>query len=345
MKNLRNFYNDISGAKKILVLDLGFLGDSIHLIPSLNCIRKAMPDVELHVMIAEHVKEVLELTPWVDRVIGYPRFPKGPKWYQDFDRIKMLRSEKYDAIINLNGSDRSSLLTFATGSPVRLGRVPERKNAIWKYYFTDIVDYPYGKESVFIQRYNCLKNAGFPDCGIEFNLEISAALKASVVDYLPRQSYIHISPFTPVDARELPKKQLAGLLHDISDNHPDDILLLTCSQNEREQGKLKKLIHELHFSKWRIVQQPLSIPQVAAIINGAKIHIGGDTGTLHLAMALGKKTVSWFHENKLNQIHWMPKGEKHRSIVGNISDLGLIGIMNNDIVDAIEALIPEEVKL
>ncbi|OYV45401.1 MAG: hypothetical protein B7X06_04575, partial [Verrucomicrobia bacterium 21-51-4] len=82
------FFDAIRGAKKILVLDLGFLGDTVHLVPALACIRAALPQVQLEVMTAEHVTDLLKLTPWVDRVLGYPRFPKGPKWYQDFARVK-----------------------------------------------------------------------------------------------------------------------------------------------------------------------------------------------------------------------------------------------------------------
>src|SRR6184192_3594702 len=63
-------------AKKVMVLDLGFLGDTIHTLPALWLIRQGYPQAKLHFAVEEHVTSLLECVPWVDRVWGYPRFPK-----------------------------------------------------------------------------------------------------------------------------------------------------------------------------------------------------------------------------------------------------------------------------
>ena len=84
-----------------MLLDLGFLGDSIHLLPALWVLRQAYPEAQLHVMVSEHVTKIMEVAPWVDKIWGYPRFPRGPKWYQDFGRIRRLRAAKFDVVINL----------------------------------------------------------------------------------------------------------------------------------------------------------------------------------------------------------------------------------------------------
>jgi ADP-heptose:LPS heptosyltransferase len=118
------FYEATLGAKRVMLLDLGFLGDSIHLLPALWILRQAYPEAELNVMVSEHVTKIMEVAPYVDRVWGYPRFPRGPKWYQDFGRIRRLRAGKFDVVVNLNGSDRSSILTGLSGARWRLGRRP-----------------------------------------------------------------------------------------------------------------------------------------------------------------------------------------------------------------------------
>src|SRR5438552_12137105 len=51
----QGFYHRTRGARKIMVLDLGFLGDTVHLLPALWEIRQAYPAASLHVMVAEHV--------------------------------------------------------------------------------------------------------------------------------------------------------------------------------------------------------------------------------------------------------------------------------------------------
>ena len=49
------FYEESRSARRVMLLDLGFLGDSIHLLPALWVLRKAYPEAELHVMVFEHV--------------------------------------------------------------------------------------------------------------------------------------------------------------------------------------------------------------------------------------------------------------------------------------------------
>ena len=128
--------------------------------PALDCIHQSVPNACVDVMVAEHVTQIMEVLPWLNRVIGYPRFPKGPKWFNHGEWIKLLRTAKYDAVLNVNGSDRSSILTWLTGSPLRLGRIPRRKNG-GGVSVTHCVEHPYRNAPVFEQTVKALELAGF----------------------------------------------------------------------------------------------------------------------------------------------------------------------------------------
>jgi ADP-heptose:LPS heptosyltransferase len=110
-----NFLERTRHAKKVMVLDLGFLGDTVHLLPALWMVRQAYPRAELHVGVAAHVAAFMECVPWADRVWGYPRFPKHASLKENLDFVRRMRRERFDVLINLNGSDRSSWLTFLSG--------------------------------------------------------------------------------------------------------------------------------------------------------------------------------------------------------------------------------------
>ena len=64
-------------AKKVMVLDLGFLGDTIHLLPALWMVRQAYPEAELHVAVSTHITSLMDCVPWVNRTWGYMRYPLG----------------------------------------------------------------------------------------------------------------------------------------------------------------------------------------------------------------------------------------------------------------------------
>jgi len=82
------------------VIDLGFLGDSVHLIPSLWELKRHYPDAPLHVLTTAIGAEVLRMAPCVDRAWVFPLGPKSPPWWRHWDIIRALRREKFDLAIN-----------------------------------------------------------------------------------------------------------------------------------------------------------------------------------------------------------------------------------------------------
>ena len=205
-----HFFERTRNAKKIMVLDLGFLGDTIHLLPALRMVRQACPQAELHVAVASHITSLMDCVPWVDRVWGYMRYPRHATLRENLNVVRRLRREKFDAVINLNGSDRSSWLTFLSGARERLGRLPEDGGPLfWKHLFTAHVDYPFGAEPVYLQRCRCLQKAGFPFTQPEFHVEIAPEnLRAADMSGADKGTFFHISPFTTADYKELAPEQM-----------------------------------------------------------------------------------------------------------------------------------------
>jgi ADP-heptose:LPS heptosyltransferase len=331
------FYEATLGAKRVMLLDLGFLGDSIHLLPALWILRQAYPEAELNVMVSEHVTKIMEVAPYVDRVWGYPRFPRGPKWYQDFGRIRRLRAGKFDVVVNLNGSDRSSILTGLSGARWRLGRRPaDGGPAFWNAMFTHIVEHPYKTELISTQRWHCLKKAGFPGDAPEVHIDIPEASRRIALEKAGgKGGWIHVSPFTTENYKELPPSQLSELLRKLNRRFPDKKIILTCAANEREKGKMTALLSALDFSPWRVFGGELDLLELAAIVQASSLHLGGDSGGLHVAWMTGVPTVTWFRRYD-GLADWQPVGPHHKSIVGERTPEGLEGINSDEIVGMTE---------
>jgi ADP-heptose:LPS heptosyltransferase len=293
----------------------------------------------LEVIVAEHIKSILDVCPWLDGVRGYPRFPKGPRWYEDFGRVRRLHAEKFDAVINLNGSDRSSLLTWATGAPLRLGRVPPKTSWFWPRCFTHTVDVPHGGQSVYRQRWDALAAAGFPlPAGgpvfpIEINSEVEKKLDGLLGDNRP---FVHVSPFATQNEKELPLVQLAELLNVVATSQPKFALVLSTSPSAREKEKLTELRHLLRFEPWRIFSGDLNLVEFAALLRRARLHLGGDSGALHVALMTGTPTLAWFRDYA-GRVEWQPAGPAHRCVLGQPSSAGLTGIATAELSQAYAA--------
>jgi ADP-heptose:LPS heptosyltransferase len=305
--------------------------------------RKAYPKAELHVMVAEHVTRVMEVVPWVDKVWGYPRYPKGSKWYQDLGRIKRLRKEKFDVVINLNGSDRSSILTGMSGARWRLGRRPEDGGpSFWSLMFTHIVEVPYHTKLISTQRWECLKKAGFPGEKPEMSIEIPEEMHSSAIAKAGGQGgWIHVSPFTTENYKELPEAQLVDLLNQLGRRFRSYKIILSCSGSEREKAKMSVLLTQLDFTPWRVFSGDLDLLELAALVQRAAIHLGGDSGGLHVAWMTGVPTVTWFREYE-GRPDWQPLGDQHRSFLGVRQENGITGIDNMEILNAVECFLNQE---
>jgi len=315
--NSQTWFQRTRNAKKVMVLDLGFLGDTVHLLPSLWMIRQTYPQAELHVAVASHVTSLMKCVPWVNRVWGYMRYPRHATLRENWEMVSRLRREKFDVLINLNGSDRSSWLTYLSGARERLGRVPDDGGPLfWKRMFTAHVQHPFGGEPVYLQRCHCLEKAGFPSTPPEFRVQIAPAhLTAAQISEADSGTYLHISPFTTADYKELPPEQLADLIGALGKCFPEKKLVLSCAPTPRELEKMEHLLPLLPFRPWRVVAGNLNLMQLAAVIQHSALHFCGDTGTLHLALMTGTPAVSWFWPNPA-RAEWFPAGEKYRVLVG-----------------------------
>jgi ADP-heptose:LPS heptosyltransferase len=337
-----DFFSRTRDAKKVMVLDLGFLGDAVHLLPALWMVRRAYPQAELHVALATHATPLLELVPWVNRAWGYMRFPRHATLRENFQMVAALRREKFDVLINLNGSDRSSWLTFLSGARERLGRMPgEKTRPFWRQKFTACVFYPFYIESLSLQRCRCLEMAGFPFIAPEFHVEISSAhLRAAEIAEADTGNYFHISPFTTADRKELPPAQLAEFIVALQKMFPEKKLVLSCAPTEREQGKMSALLAALPQKPWRVFPGNLTIPQLAAVIRHSAVNFSGDTGTMHLAAMAGTPLVAWFWPNP-GRAQWLPAGGNFRVLVGENSPDSphLLKIPTDDLLRAAQSVL------
>jgi heptosyltransferase-3 len=329
-------------ARKVMVLDLGFLGDTVHLLPSLWMVRQAYPQAELHVTVAAHVTSFMDCVPWVDRVWGYVRFPRHATLRENFEMVSRLRREQFDVLINLNGSDRSSWLTLFSGARERLGRMPEGGGPpFWRRMFTAHVQQPSGEGPTYWQRCRCLEQAGFPFTRPEFHVEIkSEHLAAGNISPGDAGTYFHLSPFTTDDIKELPPEQLAELIDALAEHWPDKKLVLSCAPTERERGKLESLLKQLSRPPWRLLAGELNLMQLAAVIQHSALHLCGDTGTLHLALMTGAPCVSWFRPNPGREA-WIPVGDRYRTVVG-VPEPGakfLYSIKTGQLIEAVKAVL------
>lgn len=299
-------------SRKILAIEIAGLGDLVHSLPALWALRRAYPAAELHCMVQESNASFLQMVPWIDKAIPYRRSLHAGIGYH-LAMARRLRAERYDVAVDLIGAEHSSAVAGIAAADRRLIRRPgtQRQRWGWRLFATDVADVPFRVGAMHEQRLSCLQRAGFDVSDGSFNL--SEGTDDPVVEDIRRHSpagYIHVSPFTKLMCKELPPEQMADLIVGLQTSFPGHRLVISCSSRPRECHALAEMLSALPTPPFKVFAGSLSIPQLFRLIAGASLHVGGDTGTIHLAWLTRTPSVSWFR--RIESINdWAPKGEQH----------------------------------
>lgn len=330
--------------RKVLVMELAGLGDNVHLLPALWVVRQHWPEAQLHAMVNAPSTGLFRMTPWVDEVWAYPTAPR-PKLRENLSWASRLRAARFDCVLNTNGSDRSSLLSRATGAPRRISRRPADGGPPgWHFLFTEVLEQPYYQELMLEQKWRMLAQAGFAiGASPEFHVTIDSRWRREAgITTADEKAYLHVSPFTALDRKELPPAQLAEVIDGLQAAHPQYRVVLTCAGSARESAKMRSLLPLLRRKPWLVHAGTLDVAALAAVIQGAALSLSGDSAALHLAMLAGTPAVAWYRAHG-GQKEWIPADTRYRVVVAESpSPDALHGIATADVLAAAAALLAKE---
>jgi ADP-heptose:LPS heptosyltransferase len=311
-RSAKSFLERTRAAKKIIVVDLGFLGDSVHLVPALWEIKRHYPEAELHTLSAMVGAELLKLAPCVDRAWAFPLTPKSPAWWRHWSIIGALRRERFDVAFNFSGSDRTIFVTALAGARRTLAHEAGRKH-FWNHWLAaDWVERGSRELPVFEQRRQVLAAGGFALERPRFDLRVPAEARQWAETAMAGQPvHLSISASTPV--KEWPLENWIGLAEMLAQKSPATRLVATAGSNPREQDRLRELARAAGGARLQCFEG-LSLARLAALLQRCRLHIGADSGVLHLAMALGVPTLAVFRQYS-GLAEWIPGGKEHRHLI------------------------------
>ena len=306
------FFEATKSARKIIVVDLGFLGDSVHLVPALLEIKRNYPGAQLHTLSAAVGAELLGLAPCVDRAWAFPLTPQSPAWWRHWDIIGALRREKYDAAFNFSGADRTIFLTALTGAKWRLAHEGGRRHFWNRLLIPNWAPRQDRGLPVYEQRRRVLAAAGLALEPARFDFRVPEAAREFAAANIPANS-IHFSINASGPLKEWPLENWAELAGMILKRDPAAQLVATAADNARETARLDRLADAARDGRL-ICLKGLSIGQLAALLQRCRLHVGADSGVLHLASALGVSTFTVFRKYPGLKEWLPPAGPQHKHL-------------------------------
>jgi ADP-heptose:LPS heptosyltransferase len=309
---LKGFYGRSRAAKKILALDLGFLGDSVHLIPALWEIKRHYPTAELHTLSAPVGAEVLRLAPCVDRPWAFPLGAPSPPWWRHWDVIRALHRERFELVFNFSGADRSVFLTALTGAKWRVAYAGGRRHFWNRWLIQDWLTHCRSDLPVYEQRRELLAACGLELAPARWDLHLPEAAKARAAA-LVAAGAIHFSVNASTPLNEWPLRHWIELAKRLLAADPGRRIVATASVKAREGERLRLLSQGVTDERLTTLPPGLAIAELAAVLQRCRLHVGGDSGVVHLAMALDIPTMGLFRDYAGTK--WLPRGTSHRHLL------------------------------
>jgi heptosyltransferase-1 len=313
VSDLANFYSRTRAARKILVVDLGFLGDSVQLVPPLWEIQRHYPAAELHTLSAPVGTEVLRLAPCVDRAWTFPLGSPSPPWWRHWGLILALRRERFELALNFSGADRTIFLTALMGAKWRLAHAAGRRHFWAPWLIHDWVSRRSAELPVFEQRRQILAACGFSLAAPSWELHLPAAAKQRA-ESLGAAGAIHFSINASMPLKEWPLRYWIELATRLLTGDPQLRIVATGSSSPREQERLRSLAAGVRNGRLAVLPPGIPIAELAAVLQRCRLHVGADSGVLHLAAALDVPVVAIFRDYAGTK-EWLPQGTRHSHLL------------------------------
>lgn len=298
---------DWSSVRRVLVVKLRSIGDTVLCTPSLIALRRFLPDAQIDILLEDWVAPVLEGFKGVDNVLTVS---KGAA-----SRLKIawgLRRTKYDVAFNLHGGTTATFFTWASGAKHRVGFEHYRYPFLYSHLLSSSSDF-WGQEKTHSAEQQ-LALLGFMGVPVEDRPKSRLAVTTSALGIIESrlategiENFVIIHPVAAFNTKQWATENFARVAEFVSGKGLQPIAIAT----KKERAVLDKL--KQLSSAPVITFDDLSLPEISALASKARLFVGNDSGIAHIAAAVNTPSVVIFGSS--NRAHWGPWTDAPNEVV------------------------------
>lgn len=284
--------------QRFLIIRLSSIGDIVHALPAVAALGESFPGAEIHWAIEKRFAMLLEGNPYVHRVVkldtqGWRKDLLSPATLEQIAGTgRALREIPFDAAVDFQGLIKSALIARLSRSHERLGFAEYwlREPAAGILYTERVT--PRGRRHVIELNFSLVERLGAAPVARQlwkFPLPRRDEDERDVesrLDSLGAREFLVINPGGGWKNKCWAPEYYAELIRRLEPEIAGRILL-TGSPNEEPQ--IAKILQGA--SSPRAVYFPSTLLQLIALARRAQLFLGGDTGPVHLAEAVGAPVV------------------------------------------------------
>lgn len=301
---------------RILIVGVNWLGDVLFMTPAIRAIRRAHPQAFLACAVPPRCRELLAGNPHVNEVIVFDErgADRGPGGVWRF--TQRLRAARFDQAFLFHRSFTRALCVALAGIPGRVGY------ATWKrgWVLTTAVPLPprdtVSKAALFL---NLVQAAGIPPDGDAYDLTVPEADRRYAQQLLQASGWQPGRPAVALHAganwhlKRWPPKLFARLGDQLAAQHRAQVFLVGSADDRPLAEGIARRMRQAPV----ILCGQTTLTQLAALFQQVDVVVSNDSGPLHIAAAVGAKTIGLFGPTS-PQLTGPPAGPHLRVLFGSI---------------------------
>jgi heptosyltransferase I len=287
---------------RFLVSRLSALGDTVCTLPVARALKATFPGCHLTWVVDPRFAGVVECCPDVDEILRVKPGIAPRKW----PRI----DDQFDVAFDMQGLLKSAIVVGRARAPRKLGYHWQREGA---WLFSQRVLPDPSSRHVVDQYVDVVRAAGALADRAEFGLvplekdldSVRLKLKEDGVD----GAFVLMNPGAGWASKRWPAAHFGRVVDGIADMGIQSVLIGGKSQEDLE---IARGVSDACEAKPILMTGKTSVRELIALVSLCRAHLGGDTGSTHIAAALGVPTVGLY--SITNPIRTGPYGQVDRCL-------------------------------
>jgi len=298
----------LRGNERLLIVKMSSIGDVVHALPAASALRRTYPELRISWLIEEELTALVDGHPGVDRVVAIPSVTRGrmsARLAALREAVRLVRAEPYDVALELQGLMVSSLIAVLAGARVRVGRARRREGA---HLLTRRVPRLEGAHAVE-ESLACARFLGATPGPVRFALPVAPAAATTVASKLvalrlpPDAPLVVLNPSASAAWKLWPAAHWTVAARELA--HEASVILVGSRHERSRHDQIARQagggVHDLTGET--------SLAELIAILDRCTLHIAGDTGSCHIAAALGRPVVGIFGSSDPQRLGPYGQGE------------------------------------
>lgn len=308
--NKENSQINWQNVKRVLVVRLRSIGDTVLSTPSLIALRRFLPDAQIDILLEDWVAPVLEDFDAVDNVLTVSRKSKKSR----FETAWQIRRNQYDVAFNLHGGTTATFFVRVSGAKHRIGFSHYSYKFLYNHLLSSSVDF--WQRKILHSAEQQLALLGFVGVPVEDKPKSRLVVtkgKAEEMDLflhvygVDEEKIALIHPVAAFETKQWATEKFAKVIDYLASRNIFSVVVATPKEEHIIDDLSKKTSTLFHgFTN-------LTLPEITALAARAEIFVGNDSGIAHIAAAVQTPSIVIFGSSNIN--HWRPWTDAPNEIV------------------------------